>query len=144
MKIIILFFALFLLKCASVKTEKEAPFIVESTTYYKGEVKEESSIHIRFTPLEEIKFDSLYLRNKKAKIKIKRKGGLEYIFAEFDKKPIKQDLVLDVNPKKELKNKIPKSQNILFKLKENEAVISYFINEEIAYFKIKEINIYQD
>ena len=144
LKIIFSIFISFLfLQCASLQFENQPPFIIESATYYHNKTellkKGNSKMYIRYTSKDKIVFDSLFFRNKKSKIDIKTKGDLKYIFVDIKKTSILKDFTLDANPIKELKNKFPQSANFPFKLKEDEAIISYISKEKTKYFRIKNV-----
>ena len=47
--------------------------------------------------------------------------------------------VLDKNPIKELHNPLPNFQKFPFKLKKNEAIISYKVDKKIKYFRISDL-----
>lgn len=83
---------------------------------------------------ENIVLDSLYFRNKKAKIE--RKGDL-YI-ARFKTKTNQQpNLIMHSDSKQEYGNKAPIKVDFPFKLENNEAVIQYMEKEKIKFVKIR-------
>jgi hypothetical protein len=73
------------------------------------------------------------------KAEIKTTRGLKYVFGKFQKTSILNDFTLDINPIRELKNKVPELNNFPFNLKENEAIISYKVKGIIKYYKIENI-----
>ncbi|MCG1034997.1 hypothetical protein [Polaribacter sargassicola] len=137
--ILILFISVLFIDCASVGFVKEPPFTIESAIYYPSKFNNKSKVYIRYTPFEKVVFDSLFLKNKKAKTLIKTKGDLKYIFVEFDKTLNNKDLILDNNRTKESINQLPSYQNSSFKLNRNEVVISYLLNNKTYYYKVKNL-----
>jgi len=85
----------------------------------------------------EVKLDTVYFRNSSAKLKLDKDiSKTEYIGSLV--MPNKDnDLQLNIDSKREYGNRVPDiSRKIPFQLKANEAVVSYFFNNKINYFKI--------
>lgn len=120
--------------CSSVKFDKKPPFRVTKSTY-NIDVSNSKSIYIEYSTQNNIQFDSIFFQKQKAKLEAKNLDGITYVFAVFPSLE-KPDLVLDNNPVKELNNPIPKLEKFPFKLKDNEAVISYRVNNKTIYYKI--------
>ena len=135
----------FFLGCSTSKTtldgfQSNPPFKVLEATYTKL-VDEKSgvngiSIYISIDNAE-VKLDTVYFRNNSGKLKLDKDiSKTEYIGSLV--MPNKDnDLQLNIDSKKEFGNQVPDiSQKIPFQLKANEAVVSYFFNNKINYFKI--------
>jgi len=137
----------FFLGCSTSKTtldgfQSNPPFKVLEATYTEL-VDEKSgvngiSIYISIDNAE-VKLDSVYFRNNSAKLKLDKDiSKTEYIGSLV--MPNKDnDLQLNIDSKKEFGNRVPDiSQKIPFKLKANEAVVSYFFKNKRNYFKISD------
>ena len=125
-------------QCASSKFETNPPFVINSAEYYGwvGGQPGAGGINVKIKLKENsaIDFDSIYFKNKSTKIHKRVPSILTANFNTSKNNPA--DVIMDLDPKKELKNKLPKPDKIPFELKDNEAVISYKLNGEIRYFKI--------
>ena len=128
-------------QCGSTHFESNVPFVIDSAIYlgWSGGQPGVSGINvtINLKTKSTIEFDSLYFRQKSVKVKVKESS---IILAAYNtSKNLSSDIILNLDPKKELKNKIPKQNTFPFKLKENEAVLSYHLEGKIRYFKIKNL-----
>ena len=141
--VIYLFIALGFMTCKSVNTESNPPFTINGSTYnyWVGGQPGVSGIRviINYTSDQEVSFDKIYFQNKEGTIeKYEREGKIFLVGRINSSKPRNPDLVLDVDPKKEMNNKIP-DVKIPFELKENEAVIMYTYKGESHHFKVTNI-----
>lgn len=133
-----------LFQCASVSFEKNPPFTIHSASYknWVGGVPGVSGtkVRINFKANTVVAFDSMFFKNKKAKIVIETINKDTFLNGHFSTSIInsKEDLVLHKDGKKEYGNKVPEKR-FKFDLKDNEAVISYIIDNQIKYFKIENI-----
>lgn len=128
-----LFASIIAISCASSKLEETPPFQVISAKYYFHNTSK--SIHIKYETTENIKFDSISFHGHKAKAITQKREGSTYVLAEFNN-ILKSDLVLDNNPVKEFNNAVPNVNKLPFNLKNDEAILSYKINNKIRYYKI--------
>ena len=130
------------LQCASTNFEKQPPFKISSATYnnWIGGLPgvRGTKVEIHLSQKNQITFDSLFFKNSKTKIEKKEVKGEIILIGHFNTQR-NQDIILDANPIKELKNKIPKPDKFPFDLKKNEAVISYQLKGKTKYFKVKDI-----
>ncbi|WP_298779660.1 hypothetical protein [uncultured Polaribacter sp.] len=130
-------------QCGSTKLVENPPFNVESAVYtnWVGGQPGSSGMNvvIRYTSDKEIEFDSLYYSKRISKLEVKPGKDSKVIVGHFNTSVKKNDLILDVDSKKELHNKIPEINKLPFELKENEAVISYKIDNKVKYFKIENL-----
>lgn len=137
--------SLFFLGCSTSKTtldgfQTNPPFKVLEATYTKLFGDEsgvtEISIYIAVDNAE-VKLDTVYFRNSSAKLKLDKDiFKTEYIgnLVILNKD---NDIQLHIDSKREYGNRVPDiSQKIPFQLNANEAVVSYFFNKKINYFKI--------
>ena len=128
-------------QCGTTKFETNPPFSIKSAEYYGWTGGQPGisgiNVKIQLEGKSAIEFDSLYFKNKSTKI-IKKDASL--LVANFNtSKNIPADVILDIDPKKELKNEIPKPKKTPFELKDNEAVISYKLGGKTRYFKISDL-----
>ena len=128
-------------QCASSRLETNPNFEIVSADYMKwnGGQPGVSGINVTIKLKEKstIVFDSLYFRKRAAKVEFK--DGSVIIANYNTSKNNNRNLTLHKDRRKEVGNKIPKQNNIPFELNDNEAILSYQINEKTKYFKISEI-----
>ena len=132
-------------QCGSAKIENKAPFKIASATYnnWVGGVPGVSGtrVEIKLTEKEDIVFDSLFFQNKKTKVEISEEKKVTVLRGFFNTSTKKNvDFILHSDAKKELKNTVPKQEKFPFELKQNEAIISYKINNKTKFYKIENIN----
>lgn len=129
-------FALIFTQCASVKLSDDAPFTVQSATYTpNGDVK------IYYNAVNKVMFDDIYFNGKQRKLTLNKDEKGTYITGSFQNSLVNlKDIQLHSDPAKEYGNTPPqKEKEIPFKLKENEAVISYKIDGKTNYYKVKNL-----
>jgi hypothetical protein len=128
-------------QCGSTKFESNPPFKITKVEYYNwvGGVPgvRGTNVQINFKNKTTIVFDSLYFKKRATKIKT---STPLYIIANYNtSRKLASDIIVHLDIKKEVKNKVPTINKIPFNLKENEAVLSYHENGEKKYIKIKNI-----
>ena len=130
-------------QCGSLHFEKNLPFEITAVVYenwiggqpgIRG-----TNVKINYIKNTDFQFDSIYFRNKVAKLQTKKATSGKLVIGYFNTSTRQNDFVLDANPTKELNNPVPLIKKFPFELKENEAVISYKINGKLAYYKIKSL-----
>ena len=86
-------------------------------------------------------FDSIFFNDKVAKVSVQVSRNQRILTANFiASNNTNNDLIVSGNPKEEFGNKPPQLvQQIPFKLKDNEAVMSYLIDGKKRYFMIENI-----
>ncbi len=146
MKILgLIIIALEITQCTSIKFDKHPPFRIKEATFnnWVGGMPGVKGVNIFFeyTSKKEIVFDSIFFANRIVKAKIKKIKDKNFVIGSINFSTVKskEDLILHLNPKKEMQNKIPSINKFPFKLKGNEAVISYKEAGKIKYFKVKNI-----
>ncbi|MCG7500793.1 MULTISPECIES: hypothetical protein [Tenacibaculum] len=144
MKLIgILILALSFTKCASVKMENNHPFKIESASYshVTGGVKgsyNSTNLIINFTAEKPVDFQKVYFQNRITKAIVEQHNDKQYITARYKTSSNElNDLILHADPKKEFGN--TPAEEFPFELKENEAMVSYIIEEKTHYVKIESI-----
>ena len=128
-------------QCGNTKFENNTPFIIDSANYMTWTGGQPGihgiNVQIQLKEKSNITFDSLYFRNNATKVEFKEAS---LIIANYSSsKNTNSDIILHLEPKKEFKNKIPVQEKIPFKLEDNEAILTYQVNGETKYYKIKEI-----
>ena len=97
-------------------------------------------LEIHLKDASEIIFDSLYFQGKITKVEVSQKEEFTQIIGHYStSKRQKRDLILDADATKELENTVPNLGGFPFKLKENEAMLSYKKENTTVYFKIENI-----
>lgn len=134
-----------LTKCASYKLENKAPFDVKSATSISRTGGRPGSpggteVKITYTSGKEIKFDSMFYHNKKAKTRTFTENKMNIVSAIFYSSSASNDIQMHNDASKEYGNSAPtKKGNTPFTLKENEVVISYIEGKKTKYFKIGDV-----
>jgi hypothetical protein len=97
-------------------------------------------LEIHLKDASEIIFDSLYFQEKITKVEVSQKEKFTQIIGHYStSKRQKRDVILDADATKELENTVPNLGSFPFKLKENEAMLSYKKENKTVYFKIENI-----
>jgi len=135
----------FFFGCSTSKTTLEGfqtnpPFKVLEATYTKLTIDKPDvkgfSIYIAIDN-PKVKLDTVYFRNNSAKLKLDKDISKTEYIGNLVMPNKDNDLQLHMDSKREYGNQVPDiSQKIPFKLKADEAVVSYFFNNKINYFKI--------
>lgn len=138
----ILIIAITLIQCGSSKFVDNPPFTVNSaffTEWVGGQPGVSgTNVVVNYTSSEDIKFDSIYFRNRVEKLQDKGMNDQKTIVGYFTN-PVKEDIIIDKNPTKELNNRPPNQKKNPFDLKENEAVISFKEGDKTKYYKISSL-----
>jgi hypothetical protein len=132
-------------QCASYKLEKNPPFqIISATSNVRaGGINGSpggTKLTIRYTSDTQIKFDTLFFRDKKAMSSNIVSGNEKMVTAIFYSSPVNTDMQMHSNPNKEYGNSAPKTRKVTpFQLTENECVLSYIENNKTKYFKFSPV-----
>jgi hypothetical protein len=131
-------------QCGSSVLIKNPTFKVEKAFYnnWVGGQPGVSGIklELHLKDASEIIFDSLYFQEKITKVEVSQKEEFRQIIGYYStSKRQKRDLILDADATKELENAVPNLAVFPFKLKENEAMLSYKKENKTLYFKIENI-----
>ena len=142
LKILSVFTIIFsLLQCGSINFEMSPPFEINSAAYFSWVGGQPGisgmNLKISYTSDKNIQFDSIYFRKRIVKLKASNLEDQKMIVGHFNTSSPNREIVLQLDPMKEMKNEIPQIKKFPFELNENEAIISYKVNDEIKYFKIK-------
>ena len=136
-----------MMQCGATKFDNNPPFEIKNATYnnWIGGQRGVSGtrIMIEYTNSSEVVFDSIYFKNKIAKIELNTQENKMYLTGHFNTSSRdKNNLILDIDSKNEINNKPPpQEEKIPFELKQNEAVIRYQENGKIKYFKVENIQL---
>ena len=132
-----------LLQCGSTNLETSPPFEINSAAYFSWIGGQPGisgmNVKIRYTSDKNIQFDSIYFRKKIVKLEVNISKDQKMIIGHFNTSSPNREIVLQLDPMKEMKNEIPEIKKFPFELNENEAIISYRVNDKIKYFKIKTV-----
>ena len=130
-------------QCGSLKFENNPPFKILTATYQNdhevSKIFGETVVKISYTSTKEISFDSIYFNNKIAKLEVASFNSNKRLIGILKNSNFNNGFVLDKNPIKELHNPLPNFQKFPFKLKKNEAIISYKVDKKIKYFRISDL-----
>ncbi|MDG2195153.1 MAG: hypothetical protein P8K77_09990 [Polaribacter sp.] len=138
--ILVALIAFSFVQCDTLKMENNPPFKITGATFnnWVGGRPGVSGIkvHLAYQSEDKIAFEQLYFSHRSTKIEMKTVKGKTYIIAHFNTSTREEELFLkgDASPKTVVK--LPKSP---FKLKNNEAVISYKEGTTTRYYQIKNI-----
>ncbi|WP_420552051.1 hypothetical protein [Tenacibaculum aiptasiae] len=143
----ILILAFTFTQCASMKMDSNPPFSVKSATYthITGGLPGNNTLNliIEFTSEDSVNFEKVFFQNRSTKAVIEKKQNKQYIAARYNTSSDqdRKDLVLHANPKEEHGNtaNTKSEKDFPFKLKENEAIITYKIGNKTHYYKIENI-----
>jgi len=131
----------------SISFEEKTPFTIKKSYYQNivGGIPGSSETHLVIEIISKsttkIVFDSVYFNQKIQPINVFVSGEKQLITGTFfNNSSVKKDLIMDADPKKEMANKVlPIHSKIPFKLNDNECVISYYIDGEKKFYKLKNI-----
>ena len=99
-----------------------------------------TKLEIHLKNASEITFDSLYFNNKRTKAEVLQKEEITQIIGHYStSKRMNSDLILDLDPKKELQNTTPIIKKLRFELNANEAVVSYKKGKKTLFLRIENI-----
>lgn len=130
-------------QCGSTNFETSPPFEINSAAYFSWVGGQPGisgmNVKISYTSDKNIQFDSIYFRKKIVKLEVNISKNQKMIIGHFNTSSPNREIVLQLDPMKEMKNEIPEIKNFPFELNENEAIISYRVSDKIKYFKIKTV-----
>lgn len=124
-----------------IKFEKNPPFTVGTVYFQKwvSGLKDGNSgleVHLVFTAINpKTTITDIYFRNEVLKPQNLLNNQNEYVAHLSNDN--KKDIIMDIDSVKEAAN--TPSQKFPFDLKENEAVVSYFFEDRINYFKLSNV-----
>ena len=124
--------------CSSAKMlQNDVPFEIGEAYYQESNSDIHVYIPIKSNP-DNIILDSIYFQGKKAKLESE---NASLALGRFKIQPTqKQDIIMSNEPYAEYGNKVPKiPEKSAFDLKDNECIVSYKEDNEIKYFKIKNV-----
>jgi len=138
--------ALNMIQCGATKFDKNPPFKIKEATYnnWNGGQPGVSGtrILIEYTKISEVEFDSIYFKNRVAKIELSTQENKTYLTGHYTPSSRnKNELILDIDTKQEINNKAPQKEKIPFEVKKDEAIISYQQKGKTKYFKAENIKI---
>ena len=122
-------------QCKSIKFENNVPFIISTATYSTQLGGEKINTVIAYTSSSIIKFERIYFRSRITNLETKDSDVGKVIVGYFIN-TYKKDFIMDSNSTNELNNPIPHITDFPFKLKENEAVISYRDKQKTKFYKL--------
>lgn len=135
-------------QCSSAqKLEQKSPLDFSDVYFQKKAqaVRDLESSYTLFIPIKgennkNIQLDSVYFKEKSAKIMLSSQNQNLY-YARFITKPAyTEDVILSSDMKEEHKNKLTlQKTKIPFELLPNQCVVSYLQNGEVKYYKISNI-----
>ena len=142
--LVYLFILLGLTTCKSAKIDDNPPFKISGATYnyWTGGQPGVSGIRviINYITTEEVSFEKIYFQKKEGEIDEYKRDEKTFIIGRINtSKPRDKDLVMDVDPKKEMNNKPPQGATIPFELKDNEAMIVYRYKGKTYNYKVSNI-----
>ena len=127
-------------QCGTLKMEKNPPFKITGATFnnWVGGRPGVSGIrvHLAYQSEGNIAFEQLYFSDRSTKIVARKIKGKSYLIGQFNTSTREEELFLKGDTSPKTVTKLPK---IPFKLKDNEAVISYKEGAIIKYYHIKNI-----
>lgn len=134
-------------QCGSSKFDSNPPFNVNKATVtnwvdgVKGVRK--TNVFVYVSNISSVEFNQMYYNNKIVKIERSENGERDLIIAGYYNKYLEDKisgLELHANAEKEFGNELPSSlQKFPFKLKKDEAVISYKKGSKTLYYKVRNI-----
>lgn len=138
--LVILFMTLGLSQCGTVKFDKNPPFKVVSATFnnWVGGQPGISGTKVRvlYESTSNVTFDEIFFKNMKVKPELYVKNNTTYLIGHYSTSDNKE-LTLDLDTRKEVKNKLPEPLKLPFKMKGNEVVLKYTLDGKVKYYKIE-------
>ncbi|TVZ56331.1 hypothetical protein OD91_1616 [Lutibacter sp. Hel_I_33_5] len=129
-------------QCATTKFDSNPPFKASSGSFnsWVGGVPGASGIKVELALNADDKtdFKEIFFRNKIGTLQTSTSNGKTILVGHISTAKRNNDLTLDSNSVKELKNQAPETK-FPFELKDNEAVISYMVGDKIKYLKIEHL-----
>ena len=121
--------------------EEYPPFIVEAASFQEWVAGTPQggkgvNVFINFSEIQQgVVFKEIFFRGQKTEVVTSAAVRVQYV-GYFNNEP-KRDVIMDSNPIQEAANTPP--QKIPFQLNDDDAVIIYTFNGEVAYFKIENL-----
>lgn len=139
--LIILFLMVGLTNCASTSIDENRPFKISesSLTSWVGGQPGVRGIRIimAYESSEEVDFQKIYFQNKEGEVEVYRRNGKSYLIGTIHTGKRKgKSLIIDIDPKNEMQNKVPKILNPPIKINKNEAALLYVYKGKEHYYKI--------
>lgn len=126
-----------------IQVEDKIPYAIDSVYFQKwigGQELTGSGTYFYVNFKQElpsnVTLKNVYFGNNEADF---NKNTSKNYMANFYQKPNKKDLILDSDAKKEYGNETPEIIKSKYALEQNEAVLTFEINQEIKFFKISKI-----
>ncbi|PID69372.1 MAG: hypothetical protein CR989_01925 [Flavobacteriales bacterium] len=133
-------------QCAGSQFVNNPPFVVESVTQHQLTDSNNNDkgtlfkIALKNVDTNAISFEKIYFNNKGTNVLMALTDENTLITAKFVRNISGRNLVLHKDPKKEIGNKPPVLvEKPPFKMKDNEAVLTYTENGITKYFKLENI-----
>lgn len=134
----VIFLSVLFTKCAGTKFDKDFPFVIK--TAKKITDLKTTEIIIGVSANSHIDFKSIFYQDKKAKVTVKDVENKKLITATFYNNH-ERDFNLSSDPKEEFGNTLLiNEENKLFKLKENQAALSYKQKGKVKFVKIDKLS----
>lgn len=139
--VIFLFMTLGFMNCATNQATRNPPFTISqpSFNYWTGGQPGVSGIRIimPYTSSEEVVFQKIFFQNREGKIDLYNRKGKTYLIGHIDTGTRKGgSLILDIDPKEEMKNEVPNLVQPPIKLSKNDAALVYVYKGKAYYFKL--------
>lgn len=143
--IVFIFTYIGLLGCLSTKSvaknlKGNAKFNIVKATYFDwfGGVERAKGTTIKIiVDNQKIIVDSIYFRNQGLPVELRKLENNNLLIIANHSSMVKSDIVLHKQAQKEYGNKAPVYNKFLFKLSQDEVVLSYFKKEKKEYLKIE-------
>lgn len=141
----ILIFVFSLTQCASNKLDVSPSFSIKKASYSHiiGGLPGNGTLNlmIEFTSDKTIYFEKVYFQNRVVNAVIEHKQNKKYIAARYRiaTNQDSNDLILSANSEEEYGNTTNHQDKFPYKLKENEAIITYKIRNKIHIYKVENI-----
>lgn len=129
--------------CSKPVFKQNPPFSISNSHYqdWVGGIPGVSGtlVHINLLTIEEdVRPDSLFFRQRKVKIDSKT-AETGFLWVANFRTNLPRDINMHSDPQEEYGNTAPSKEVFPFELTENEAVISYYLNEKHLYYKITDL-----
>jgi len=136
-----LIFSLLLLSCASQKIDKNPPFTISDGSFNKwlGGQPGVSGIRIimSYNSSKKVEFKKIYFNNKEGELELYNRKEKKYLIGSIKTGTRKGgSLILDIDPKKEMKNEAPNIVKPPINLKKNEAALVYIYKGKEYFYKV--------
>ncbi len=142
--LIFLFLMVGLTNCASTSIDENLPFKISESSFssWVGGQPGVRGIRIIMTyeSSEEVDFQKIYFQNKEGEVEVYRRNGKSYLIGTIHTGKRKgNSLIIDIDPKNEMQNEVPKIVNPPIKINKNEAALLYVYKGKEYYYKVLKI-----